>query len=469
MHWLGHTGVPGVAPERTQRPIGASTHLGHATPRRKTVPDGKLIGRRTQAAAGARRVALLGLRARGDEASGLKAVEQHSHGARSPTAFRARRKRPGDSIYSESGSLVTRVPGNRRHRGDSCRRELPGARRVCAGYASWVYRSGRSHLTGRGCASLSLVAAALVLLLVLAPVGHASFPGRNGVLAFDDGVGSPPPQGGGCDDNPMSCPDAGFGQPSVFTTTNRGGHAHKLDVCQSGRLCSGASNPTWSADGTRLAARTDKGIVICDRAGHWSRVLAYPTSGPWFSGPRWSPDGRRLTATEGKNARDVRLDIIDASTGRVRHLPVRGAQTPSWSSTGWIAYSHIDDSTAKTNLWLIRPSGHGLRHLTHAGGDSPDWSPHGTRLVYTSPGGTRDHFSDVFALDLRTRRRDRLTHTGGELPVWSPDGHYIAFDRHSCIDCGGEIAVMTGQGTHSRTLLLDVNATTPSWRPQPRK
>jgi hypothetical protein len=45
MRWPGHKGVPGVAPERDQRPKDASTHLGHATPRRRTLPNGKGGGR----------------------------------------------------------------------------------------------------------------------------------------------------------------------------------------------------------------------------------------------------------------------------------------------------------------------------------------------------------------------------------------------------------------------------------------
>jgi hypothetical protein len=39
MRWPGHTGVPGVAPEKEKRPESATTHLGHATPRRQTLPD----------------------------------------------------------------------------------------------------------------------------------------------------------------------------------------------------------------------------------------------------------------------------------------------------------------------------------------------------------------------------------------------------------------------------------------------
>jgi hypothetical protein len=42
MRWPGHKRAPGVAPERDQRPEDASTHLGHATPRRHTLSDTQL-------------------------------------------------------------------------------------------------------------------------------------------------------------------------------------------------------------------------------------------------------------------------------------------------------------------------------------------------------------------------------------------------------------------------------------------
>lgn len=307
----------------------------------------------------------------------------------------------------------------------------------------------------------------LAVLLAAAPAAQASFPGTNGLIALDDSGDIPPPEGSGCE--MQTCDDPVSGS-SAYTTTSRGAHTHKVDVCSGGKLCSAASDPTWSPDGKRLAVTTDQGIAISDLAGRTARILPYPTTTARYSPARWSPDGHSLVATSGHDDRDVRLDIINATTGHVRRLPIRGAQSPTWSSTGWIAYSHLDKSKAGANLWLVRPSGHGLRRLTYSGGFTPDWSPHGTRLVYSALSGTPDHFMDVFALDLRTRQRTRLTRTGGELPVWSPDGRYIAFDRHSCFECAGDIAVMTRAGTGSRTLPLNVvAATTPAWRPQPRR
>lgn len=44
MRWPGHKAVPGVAPERDQRPEDASTHLGHATPRRRTLLNSEPTG-----------------------------------------------------------------------------------------------------------------------------------------------------------------------------------------------------------------------------------------------------------------------------------------------------------------------------------------------------------------------------------------------------------------------------------------
>ena len=50
MRWPGHTGVPGVTPERAERPAGRPTHLGRATPRPQTLPKGHTAERRQRAA-----------------------------------------------------------------------------------------------------------------------------------------------------------------------------------------------------------------------------------------------------------------------------------------------------------------------------------------------------------------------------------------------------------------------------------
>src|SRR5262245_10968860 len=120
--------------------------------------------------------------------------------------------------------------------------------------AVWTTNSARGEGMSRLRLLSSMVAMAVLATLVLAPTAHATFPARNGLIAFQADTGS------------------GY---QLYTVRPNG-----RDLRQITHVDGDAIKPDWSPDGRRIAFALDEcSVAIMNADGSGLRVLPSQTPG----------------------------------------------------------------------------------------------------------------------------------------------------------------------------------------------
>jgi Tol biopolymer transport system component len=259
----------------------------------------------------------------------------------------------------------------------------------------------------RRSAILAIAVPLLLATLALAPVVSATFPARNGLIAF------------------QAQTDHGI---QIFTVRPNG-----HDLRQITHVDGEATAPDWSPDGRRIAFTLNEcSVAIMDADGSDLGLIADdPTM--CQSDPSFTPDGARLVFGHfdwlGTGLHEVWRMEPDGSDKRV--VTGAGETDPNVSPDGR-KLSFKDSSVGA--LFVQGMDGSGLVQVSPAVSIAykSDWAPDGRRIAYSdnSEPGPDD------AVNIATVRPDGtdtryLTHYPAPLLAWlggySPDGQWIVF------------------------------------------
>ena len=272
----------------------------------------------------------------------------------------------------------------------------------------------------------AVLTATSALLALPGAVAEAAFPGTNGLIAFQRGA-------------------------DIYTVTTDSAH-----TVSASPLVSNASDPAWSADGTKLAFTQAGSIRVLTVGG--------PTSAPLDTGtaPAWSPDGTMIAYEKGSD-----IWVISSSGGTPRNLSNSGValddDDPSWSPDGdSIAFSRTQ--LANADIWFMDAptdsatgGGGNQQQLTTVPSNEtqPNYSPAGTRISYTSDRHSLTE-RQIYSIATSGGGETRMTNssTDDTWPAYSPDGVRLAFAR-----AGSGIYTTDAQITTTGT---DTN---PDWQP----
>jgi Tol biopolymer transport system component len=292
---------------------------------------------------------------------------------------------------------------------------------------------------------------ATVTLAAAAPAG-ATFPGRNGRIAYatEDGIATVRPNG--TDVSPLvDFPGArdpawsADGGKLAFAAPGGGGHLVIYVVSADGKHLRRVSNagvdrwrPSWAPDGKRLAVlgtlppvdgRNRASVNVLKVANRHERQVATAGADPGFGDAEWSPDGAAIAYT------DTDIFLVSPNGG----APVQITDEPD------------DFEEERPDGTVVTHYGHSVAQLS--------WAPHGNRLAFADLVGCP--CDDPFSLAvIRRDGSDRHDIPAGQTernPVWAPNARAIDFCGYQPYvtesslwtmrpDGSGQHEVLTGAG-----------------------
>ncbi len=250
----------------------------------------------------------------------------------------------------------------------------------------------------------------------------------------------------------------------------------------------GACQPSWSADGSRLAytspcnvnreeyAGSSIFLMEVDLTGNpGGEMQLIATVGGGDYDPGWSRDGSRIAFTSWQTGRP-QIFTVNPDGTELRNLNDVLAYNwaPTWSGDG-SQLAFLTGRGGQEEIWTV-PAGGGEEHrFSRSDGKDvarPDWSPDGTTIVFEKMVGNIPRLiaapvADGGVRELQVCQDGQLSLQPMGEPTWSPDGAWLAFETWPD-GVNHEIAVMRSNCTEYQLLTeassLEFDA---AWRPVP--
>jgi Tol biopolymer transport system component len=294
----------------------------------------------------------------------------------------------------------------------------------------------------------AVLMACAVVVLVVSEKAEATFPGKNGKIAF-----------------------AGLRQSDASTTNNweiyttRPRSFELVNITNT--LSATELFPAWSPNGRKIAyerypsGSIDSDIYVMNARGKVRKRLTDNSVSD--SSPVWSPDGSKIAFFR-SGGPNIDIYIMNADGSNVRRLTNNSNYNtmPSWSPDGTkIAFqSSPPNNDAVRDIHTINVDGSDEKNLTNSTAyeGSPDWSPDGSKIAFSgNPIGPGIHVMNANGTDVKYL-------LNADYPAWSPNGKRIAFVTRD------EVAAVNPDGSGFTFLSQNSNLVGiigPDWQPRP--
>jgi TolB protein len=237
---------------------------------------------------------------------------------------------------------------------------------------------------------------------VAASAARATFPGRDGVIAF--ALNNSDRDGNG---EIMTVAPSGLGLRTIYSEGYGGGQLA----------------PSYSPDGGSVAFETDgQGPLVPVPGGGDLQVMSSDGANlhailgaPTGTTPAWGPDGNSIVYSSAGDLVTVRLD-----TGASTTITTGGATEPAWSTRNQIAYVYDG------NIYIMPANGGPARRLSMKSGRQPTFFPSGGQIAFVRNVAQR---GQIFVMRTDGSHVRQITHMArrSTSPTVSPDGRSIAF------------------------------------------
>jgi TolB protein len=269
----------------------------------------------------------------------------------------------------------------------------------------------------------------------------------------------------------------GIAESKIYYISNRSGHKEvwAMDYDGAGQhpvthLGSIALSPRVSPDNTKIAfaSYAKGGPNVSIYSLELGRMLNFPVMGGTTVSPAWSSDGAKLAFSSSRSG-DSEIYVTDANGGHLQRLTsVHGPDvSPVWNPKTNAQIAWVSGRTGLPQIYIMDSDGSNIQRLTDQGyAVSPSWSPNGQYLAFAwirHYGAGAPGHSDIYLMDVASRKWIQLTHDGGrnDSPSWSPDGRHIVYQSTR----GGQeqIWTMLADGSEHVQLTFSGSNTQPNW------